>query len=114
LSVSENLKLNAVFLCFFTISQVAVKQCHHREAASSTSTFLTSAVTDLLAPGKLVSGLAGVSPTTPTFPLFSPRAAHCLSAPPGAKRESSHRKSALKTIAAPGDEQCVVKRKTLS
>ena len=50
--VAENFKLTAVFPCFFMISQLAVEQCHHREAASSISTFLTSAETDLLAPGK--------------------------------------------------------------
>jgi len=46
--------------------------------------------------------------------LFLPRAAHCLSAPQAQKRECSHRKSALKATASPGDEHCVVKRKTLS
>ena len=37
--VAENFKLTAIFLSFFTISQLAVEQCHHREAASSISTF---------------------------------------------------------------------------
>jgi len=44
--------LIAVFPCFFRISKLAVEQCHHREAASTIYTFLTSAVTDLLGPGK--------------------------------------------------------------
>jgi len=35
------------------ISQLAVDQRHHREAASSISTFLTSPVEDLIAPGKI-------------------------------------------------------------
>jgi len=35
------------------ISQLAVDQRHHREAASSISTFLTSPVADLIAPGKI-------------------------------------------------------------
>jgi len=33
---------------------VADEQCHHRDAASSISTFLTSAVTDLLTTGKFI------------------------------------------------------------
>jgi len=48
------------------------------------------------------------------FQLFSPGAAHHLWAPSGAKRECSHRKSALKAKCSLGDEHCIVKRKTLS
>ena len=43
--------------------------------------------------------------------LFSPGAAHCLSALSGAQRECSHGKGTLKVKCSLGDEDCIVKRK---
>jgi len=47
------------------------------------------------------------------FQLFSPGAAHRLSEPSGAKREYSRRQCALKAESSLGDEDCIVKKKTL-
>ena len=47
---------------------VAVEQCHHRDAASSISAFLTLAVTDLVTTGKFI---LPTPPTTFSFPLWS-------------------------------------------
>jgi len=46
-----------------------------------------------------------LSPTIPTV------LARRSSAPSGAQRECSHRKSALKAVGSLGDEDCIVKRK---
>jgi len=42
------------FYCFTWMIDICVEQCHHRDAASSISTFLTLAATDLLTTRKLI------------------------------------------------------------